>query len=116
MSEAVRIQRDQGDRSVCLALLRRADILEAMGSVDDALSDAREAHAAAERHGDANFSLGALLWETLRMARLGKISTAALANAVAEAEASGVTLRTITKKIIADAKRWIAACSDTQEQ
>lgn len=116
VSEAVRIQRDQGDRSVCLALLRRADILEAMGSVDDALSDVAEARKAAEQYGDADLALGALIWEKLRMARRGEISAADLDKAVGEAEVSGITLRMITRKIIADAKGWLSACSDTQEQ
>ncbi|NUQ76779.1 MAG: hypothetical protein HUU21_24855 [Polyangiaceae bacterium] len=82
-----------------------------MGRFDDAAKDVAEARQAAERYGDMDLALGTLIWEKLRMARRGEISAADLDKAVGEAESSGVTLRMITRKIIADAKGWLSVCS-----
>ncbi len=52
--EAERLQRERGDHKRPLTLLRRAEILDALGRPEEARADAREARLIAEQHGERN--------------------------------------------------------------
>jgi hypothetical protein len=106
--EAVAIQRAREDAMEALTLLRRAEILEALGRAGDALADARAARQVADRHGERDLAIGARLLEALHLAEAGAIPAAALAAALREAEASGVTFRERTKNLAARAQAWLA--------
>jgi tetratricopeptide (TPR) repeat protein len=114
--EAARIQRQHGDHALPLALLRRASILDALGRADAALADVREARRLAGLYGNKDLEIGARVAEKLSAARKGEIAAGELAQALAEAEGSGVTLRKVTLGIIASARDWIAGSSPTVPQ
>lgn len=106
ISRAEQLQR--GDRSRALTLLRRAEILDALGQVDEALADARSARGVAEQHQDQDLIFGASLWETFRLARRGEVERAALGKMLEEIDASPVTLRVPTRILIDQARVWLA--------
>jgi tetratricopeptide (TPR) repeat protein len=106
--EAERLQAERGDRWRALTLLRRAEILDALGRSEEALADVRAARDIATEHEDRDLALSAGLWEGLRLARRGHVSREALERAVSEAEGSGVTLRSLTQRLIGQAKAWLA--------
>jgi hypothetical protein len=105
--EAVKIQRAREDGMEALTLLRRAEIQEALGRSGEALADARSARQVADRYGERDLAIGALLWEALHLAETGAAEAGALARALSEAEASGVTFRERTKNLAARARSWL---------
>jgi eukaryotic-like serine/threonine-protein kinase len=106
--EAERLQAERGDRWRSLTLLRRAEILDALGRFEEALGDVRTARDIATEHEDRDLAFSAGLWEGLRLARRGQATREALERAVSEAERSGVTLRALTQRLIGQAKAWLA--------
>jgi serine/threonine protein kinase/tetratricopeptide (TPR) repeat protein len=111
--EAEQVQRQHAERGRALTLLRRAEILEALGRGAEALADARRARGAAEQCGDRDLALGAGLWERLHLLDGGAAAEAALGEALAAAEQSGVTLRPLTLSLVARARERLAAARAT---
>ena len=108
VNEASLLQQGRRDPSSPLTLLRRAEILDALERVEEALDDARRAHGLAEQLEDRDLALGAVLWENLRLARRGEIGREPLEQALAAAEAAGVTLRALTRSLMAQAREWLS--------
>jgi tetratricopeptide (TPR) repeat protein len=108
-NEAEYLQGQWQDRWRALTLLRRAEILEAMGRLGDAIEDARAARALAEHHGERDLAIGAKLLETLHRAMQGTATPEAVRAALAEAEAAEqiVTLRALTRAQMVKAREWL---------
>lgn len=106
--QAEELQRERGDRWRALTLLRRAEILDHLGRGEDALDDARSALAVAQRSGDTNLAIGARLWEALYRVRRGDAPPLALSTLVDEVDATGVTLRSLTRTLLDQAKELLA--------
>ena len=109
--EAERLQRERDDPMRAQTLLRRAEILEALGKGVEALRDAQAAQVAAERHGQEGFRVTAVLWGAFYLARQGKAALEALAAALAAAKASGVAQRALTRRLIERVEGWIASAT-----
>ncbi|MCC6559220.1 MAG: ATP-binding protein, partial [Polyangiaceae bacterium] len=112
---AARLQKQLGDPRRALTLLRRAEIVDALGRTTEAIGDAREAFQEAEAHGERDLCLSAALWERLRLAQLGAAPPAELERALAEAEAAPVTLRPLTRSLMARTRAWLDAERPTRE-
>jgi eukaryotic-like serine/threonine-protein kinase len=110
-TEAEWLQRERDDRMRPQTLLRRAVILDSMGRADEALKDVREAQEIAEFHGEKAFFVTAVLWEKLYLARRGKVTAEELRGALADAEASGVAQRALTRRLIEQAVAWLASAT-----
>jgi tetratricopeptide (TPR) repeat protein len=108
VTEAEQLQRDRGDRGRALALLRRADILDAMRRTGEALEDARTARRVAEQVNNKDVVLGALVLEKLRLAQQGDVPPSALRLVLDEARASNVTLRMLTQSLVMEAEQWLS--------
>jgi serine/threonine protein kinase/tetratricopeptide (TPR) repeat protein len=106
-NEAVSLQESRGDPMVALTLLRRAEILEALGRQDEALGDAREAHRVAADRGDRDLATRALLWETLQRARKGEATAEEMSAILGRADCSEDTFRAPTRSLLVEAQRWM---------
>jgi tetratricopeptide (TPR) repeat protein len=107
--EAERLQRERGDWTHALTLLRRAEILDALGRSEEARGEAEEAQRVAERHGERIIAAAAELCGALHRARRGEASLADVRRALSGAEAAGAGKRELARGLIAQAEAWIAA-------
>lgn len=109
IGEAERLLARHGDRMRSLTLLRRAEILGALGRGGDAAADAAAARAHAEAHGEQGIALTAALWEALHRSRQGAATAADLQEAIAAVSAPGVAQRALTRSLLAQAEEHLAA-------
>ena len=98
---------------LALTLIRRADILEALGRFEEALTGARAALSVAERHDDEDLQIAAALWEQLHLTTHGKATSEALARVLDRATAARITPRPLTRRLVAAAARLLGRSSPT---
>jgi serine/threonine protein kinase len=100
---ALALQRG-GDPTAALSLMRRAQILSAMGRGEEARADAEEARGLAEAHGDRDLVIAASLWIALGRVRRDPGAMAELADALWQAESAEVTLKPLTVGLVEEAR------------
>jgi eukaryotic-like serine/threonine-protein kinase len=105
--EAERLQRERNDRMRAQTLLRRAEILHALGQTDMAYDDARAARSVAEEHGERGFVVTAALWEVLHLAQQGRATKDELLLAMADVERAGISQRALTRSLLNRAEGWL---------
>ena len=88
-------------------LLRRAEILHALGRTDAAYDDARAARDVAEEHGEKGFVVTAALWEALHWAQQGRATKEDLVLAMSAVEQAGVGQRALTRNLMERAATWL---------
>ena len=104
---AEQIQREQGDRMRALTLLRRAEILSAMGRGGEALGDAQEARTLAEHHGERGIAVTAALWAALHLAGEGRAPREDVVRALAQTTGPDVARRALTRELVRRAELWL---------
>jgi eukaryotic-like serine/threonine-protein kinase len=107
VAEAEVLQRERWDQA--LTLLRRAEILDGLGRMEEALADARRAQRVAQRFGERGVALTAVLWERLHLAQRGGATREDLERALAEVRASSGAQRAMTRSLVARAAAWLEA-------
>ena len=105
--EAEQLQRQRNDRMRAQTLLRRAEILLALGRTDQALDDARAARTSAEEHHEKGFVVTAALWEALHLAQQGRATKEDLVQAMSGVERAGVGQRALARSLMERAAAWL---------
>lgn len=108
IDDALHIQRERRDPMRALSLLRRADILAALGRVTEAELDAGEARAVAGHSGERWIGIAAALWEALHRTQLGKASKDELIQALAAAQAPDVAPRALVRSLASRARAFLS--------
>ncbi len=107
VDEALRIQRQRGDRLQALSLLRRAEILSALAYFDEAMETAHCAIEVAEAHNEKRLLSTAKLWIAVQRAHQGTAAEDDVRRALAEVTVAGNVRGGFTKAIIEKAEAWL---------